>query len=78
MTDWNDYLQIAEALSRQHAYENYMTMPDDRLRRLVVALPDFRDALEPPDKRRLSLIRYAWIAAAADEPDDNSPAGSLS
>ncbi len=68
---WDDYQEIGEALAETYPDANYLTISNEELIRLVLALPDFQGSATP-DARDLSAVSFAWIAAAAG-PDDSSP-----
>jgi FeS assembly protein IscX len=70
--NWDDYQSLGGALHDAYPDANYLTMTDDALLRLVIALPDFEGGAPSPDAAALAAVRFAWIAAAEGE-DDTGP-----
>ena len=69
---WQDIQAIGMALAERHPGENILTLPPDRLERLVADLPGFAAGGTTPDEFTLSAIITAWIDAEEDG-DDSSP-----
>jgi len=69
---WRDIQAIGLALAERHPGENVLTLPPDRLERLVENLPGFAPEGTPPDEFTLSAIVTAWIDAE-EGGDDSSP-----
>ena len=69
---WQDIQAIGMALAERHPDENVLTLPPDRLERLVEELPGFAAEGTAPDEFTLSAIVTAWIDAE-EGGDDSSP-----
>ncbi|GEM_PF-706265 len=69
---WQDIQAIGMALAERHPGENILTLPPDRLERLVAELPGFSPGQTSPDEFTLSAIITAWIDAE-EGGDDSSP-----
>ena len=69
---WQDIQVIGMALAERHPGENVLTLPPNRLERLVEDLPRFAPEGTAPDEFTLSAIVTAWIDAE-EGGDDSSP-----
>jgi FeS assembly protein IscX len=58
--DWGDYELIGEALAKAYPDIVSIDLSLDELARLVVGLPGFRGAAQPPDWRYLTAVETAW------------------
>lgn len=67
--DWSDYRGIAEALAARHPDTDRMALGLDELRGMILALPDFTGAPQPPDDDTLEDILAAWTLLEAEEDD---------
>jgi FeS assembly protein IscX len=70
--NWDDYQALGRALHEAHPDINYLTLSNDELGHLVIALSGFDGPPSPPDAVALSAIRFSWIALV-EGADDSGP-----
>ena len=59
--DWDDYIEIAEALHKLYPKRSPVVMSDSELIEKVIALPGFTGEKQPPNDRYTTFIANKWI-----------------
>ena len=69
--NWSDnYSLIGEALAKRYPSAAPMTMKPEEIRNHTTGLPDFAGGDAEPSAQTLAAIGFAWIRAAADDPEE--------
>lgn len=61
---WSDQDRIAEALWATYPEQDRLALGSEELRRLIIALPTFNDAPQPPATAWLDKILWTWMRIA--------------
>lgn len=72
---WDQQDGIAKALLKAYPEEDRLALGHEDLRRLIVALPEFRDTPQPPGEAWLSKILWTWMRLA-HESLESAPAAA--
>ena len=57
---WKDYEEIAEALLTRHPDQDPLKLSFPKLHKLVMELPEFRDAPDASNEKILETIQMTW------------------
>ena len=69
--NWSDdYSVIGAALANRYPRATPMTMSPSEVQRHVADLPGFDPAAAAPPAHVVAAIGFAWIRAAADDPEE--------
>jgi FeS assembly protein IscX len=63
---WSNQTGIAEALMTAYPETDRLSLSLDRLREMVTALPQFKDAPYPPRETFLENVLWTWMRLAGE------------
>lgn len=61
---WSQQDRLAEALWAAYPEQDRLTLDPEALRRLIIALPGFNDAPQPPSRAWLNKVLWTWMRIA--------------